>query len=129
LKQRLGDREVLPDELVPKGSMIDIVSGDGLGIVSLQSPNLIGLDEESARVAIVGSGLKVGEVVYQDDGQIVNYSTESNGELVTSRIEISPGAVYKQTPLAGNTLRLKASINLWIYRPDSINTRPTLLDE
>ena len=124
LKQQIDGREVLPDESIPKGSVIDIVSGDGLGIVSLQSPNLVGLDEVSATVAIIGSGLKVGEIVYQDSEKGV---TNSMGIRIPRDAE--PGSVIKQAPLAGTILRLESTIDLWVYRPDSINSRPTLLDE
>ena len=122
LKQQLDGREVLPDEPIPKGSTIDIVSGDGLGIVSLQSPNLVGLDAESAMVAIIGSGLKVGDVTHENE-KIVVFNEEEG------YTEINAGAVMKQSPSAGLTLRLGSVIDLWIYSPDSINTRPTLLDE
>ncbi len=129
LRQLHDGREVLPNELLPKGSVIDIVSGDGLGVVSLQSPNLVGLDEESATVAIIGSGLNVGEISYENDGSYVESVTKDDGSVVAVRKSASPGTVFKQDPVAGSNLRLKARINLWIYKPDSINTRPTLLDE
>ncbi len=129
LRQQLEGRDVLPNEMIPKGSVIDIVSGDGLGIVSLQSPNLIGLDEESASVAIIGSGLSIGEILYEDENTHVSYVTDDDGNVETITEEVAPGAVFKQSPLAGKTVRLKDRIDLWVYQPDSINTRPTLLDE
>lgn len=129
LKQKLDDREVLAGELIPKGSIIHIVSGDGLGIVSLQSPNLIELDAESAQIAIIGSGLGIGKVTYEVDGTYVIKSERNDGSIQSAVKTVSPGAVFKQTPPPGETVRLKELINIWVYRPDSINTRPTLLDE
>ena len=129
LKQELDGREVLPNEQVAKGSIIDIVSGDGLGVVSLQTPNLVGLDEESARIAIVGSGLNVGDVAYDKEGRVVIAVTNNDGSAGSVVKTIAPGAVYKQFPDPGKVVRLKEFISLWVYKPDSINTKPTLLDE
>lgn len=129
LKQKISGREVLANEMIPKGSVIDIVSGDGYGVVSLLSPNLIELDEEDAQIAIVGSGLQVGSVRYDTVGTYVVIETDEDGEDKEVTREVSPGAVFRQRPQPGTEMRLKQKVNIWIYQPDSINSRPSLLDE
>ncbi len=129
IDQKYRGRSIQPGDLVPKGSTIDIVAADGLGVVSLQSPNLIGLEEESAKVAIVGSGLKVGQVTYQKSGEYVITIDNEDGTEGTITNSVAPGEVVEQSPKAGESVRIDDVIDIWVYRPDSINTKRTLLDE
>lgn len=129
LKQKIDGREVLANEMVEKGSVVDIVSGNGLGIINLLSPNLTELDEIDAQIAIVGSGLEVGKVRYDKDGTYVIIETNDDGEEEEITKQVAPGAVFRQWPKPGTEMRLKQAIDIWIYRPDSINSRPSLLDE
>ena len=129
LEQRLGGRQVLEGERIPKGSIVDVVAGNGLGNQALNSPNLIQLDKESAEFAIVGSGLKIGEIKYEKEGMAVIKVEKSNGEIAYRKESVSPGAVFKQRPEPGTNMRLGQMVDLWIYSPDSLNTKPTLLDQ
>jgi len=129
LEQRLDGREVLEGERIPKGSTIDLVVGDGLGKQSLESPNLTGLDSESAQFAIVGSGLKIGEIMYEKEGVAVVEVEEEDGTVTYKNQVVSPGSVFKQKPKPGSNMRLGQMVDLWIYQPDSLNTNPTILDE
>lgn len=128
LDQKLDGREVLEGERIPKGSAIDLVVGDGLGNQMLESPNLIGLDKESAQFAIVGSGLKVGEVKHEKTGVAVVAVEQTNGTVKNQETQVSPGSVFKQQPVSGESMKLGQRVDLWIYSPDSLNTNPTLLD-
>lgn len=129
LEQRLGGRQVLEGERIPKGSIVDVVAGNGLGNQALNSPNLIQLDKESAEFAIVGSGLKIGEIKYEKEGMAVIKVEKSNGEIAYRKESVSPGAVFKQRPEPGTNMRLGQMVDLWVYSPDSLNTKPTLLDQ
>lgn len=129
LKQKIDGIEVEANEMVPKGSVVDIVSGNGFGVVTLLSPNLTELEEEDAQIAIVGSGLQVGSVSYDTEGSYVVIETNGDGEEKEVTKQVAPGAVFKQRPEPGTEMRLKQAIDIWIYRPDSINSRPSLLDE
>ena len=129
LEQRLDGRQVLEGERIPKGSIVDVVAGNGLGNQALNSPNLIHLDKESAEFAIVGSGLKIGEIKYEKEGMAVIKVEQSNGEIAYRKESVSPGAVFKQQPEPGTNMRLGQMVDLWIYSPDSLNTKPTLLDQ
>lgn len=127
-EQRIDGREVLEGEKIPKGSIIDLVAGNGLGNQSLSSPNLIGLDIESAQFAIVGSGLKIGEIKYEKEGKAV-IKVEQGDEVAYRKESVAPGTVFKQQPEVGAGMRLGQMVDLWIYSPDSLNNKPTLLDQ
>lgn len=129
LAQQIEGRDVLESEHIPKGSSIDLVAGDGLGNQVLKSPNLIGLDLESAQFAIVGSGLKVGDITHEKEGIAVVEVEEDDGTIKYVERPVSPGAVFKQRPTDGRRMRLGQMVDLWIYSPDSLNTSPTLLDQ
>lgn len=128
LEQRFQDEEIEEGDKITKGSVIDLVVGDGLGKQSLESPNLIGLDQESAELAIVGSGLKIGEIGYDQEG-IAVIEMEEGDSTYTVEEQVSPGAVFKQFPEPGKGMILKQSVNIWVYRPDSISNSTNLLDE
>jgi beta-lactam-binding protein with PASTA domain len=51
-------------ELIAKGSRIDLVLGDGVGITDVAVPNLLNLSLEEAVFVLKGSALNVGEVFY-----------------------------------------------------------------
>ena len=126
--QRVNGRDVLEGERIPKGSVIDLLAGDGLGNQSLNAPNLIGLDLESAQVAIVGSGLKIGQIVHEKEGVAVIEVVE-NEEIRYIKQKVSPGSVFKQDPKNGENMRLGQMVDLWIYSPDSLSSGPSLLDQ
>ena len=129
LDQKIDGRRVLEGERIPKGSSIDLVAGDGLGRVSLESPNLIFLDQESAEFAIIGSGLKIGDVTYEKTGMAVIEVEKEDGTIEYEQQEASPGAVFKQRPNPGINMRIGQEVDIWIYKPDSVNVNPTLLDQ
>ncbi|MBV6645295.1 MAG: PASTA domain-containing protein [Cyclobacteriaceae bacterium] len=129
LEQRYEGREILEGEMIPKGSVIDLVAGDGLGRQVLQSPNLTGLDLESAQFAIIGSGLTIGDITYEKEGVAVIEQENSDGETVYREEPVPPGTVFRQRPRRGTEIRLKSKVHIWVYRPDSISVAPTLLDQ
>jgi beta-lactam-binding protein with PASTA domain len=51
-------------ELIAKGSRIDLVLGDGIGITDVAVPNLLNLSLEEAVFVLKGSALNIGEVFY-----------------------------------------------------------------
>ena len=50
--------------MIPKGSNITVVLGDGRGNEDVEVPNLIGLSLSEARFALSGVGLSLGNVQY-----------------------------------------------------------------
>ena len=127
LAQKIDGKEIEAGTMIPKGSTVDLEIGDGRGNVNLESPNLIGLDEESAKFAIIGSGLEIGEITYQTDNLAI-IPSENEGEEPTEQ-QVSPGDVVKQRPLTGRQMRINQKIDLWIYKPDSTNLNPSILDQ
>jgi beta-lactam-binding protein with PASTA domain len=99
LEQHFSGKEIPEGTLIPKGSRIDLIVGDGLGNQVLTVPDVIGMDMEDAEVIIKGSGLKIGSKINESgDGQ-------------------PPGTVLRQTPSAGSTIRIGEVIDLWIVDP------------
>ncbi|WP_258105150.1 PASTA domain-containing protein [Marinoscillum sp. MHG1-6] len=129
LKQQIDGREVMEGEKIPKGSKIDLVAGDGLGQQQLSAPNLIGYDLESAQIAIIGSGLKVGEITRDKENVAVVTTVDSKGNAASYRTKVRPGCIYKQSPTKGEEMTLGQTMDLWVYSPDSIDLAPTILDE
>lgn len=66
LKQLFNDSLISPGDLLPKGSVIDLVLGDGFGNTSIEVPNLFGLTLEEAKWSLVASSLNLGAVIYDE---------------------------------------------------------------
>lgn len=52
-------------DVIPKGSRIDLVLGDGRGNEEVDIPNLIGLTKDEARFSLRGSMLILGQITYE----------------------------------------------------------------
>lgn len=120
---------IAPGTKIPKGSTIDLVLGNGLGNQTLESPNLVGQDEESAKIAILGSGLMVGNITYEKTGSAVIERMVETDSVVLEEIRVEPGSVSRQEPAPGRSVKLQQKIDLWIYKPDSVNLSPSILDQ
>jgi beta-lactam-binding protein with PASTA domain len=129
LRQEMNGREILAGEHIPKGSTIDLVLGDGYGNQALESPNLIGLEEESALLTITGSALKIGNIQYDTIGVAVIIETDNEGNKYQTKINVAPGEVYKQKPVSGEPMKIKQLVDIWIYKPDSLSANSSILDQ
>lgn len=98
LKQFVGGREVKPGEMVPKGALVDLHVGDGLGNTEFEMPSVVGMPVDEASVLLVGQGLQIGNIIY------VQGSDEPNG------------TVLKQRPFAevGAKIRVGELVDLWV---------------
>lgn len=67
LAQQYHGSEILPGNEVAKGSLIDLVLGDGLGNTMVSVPMLIGLTKTEALFVLKGSSLTIGSVNYDED--------------------------------------------------------------
>lgn len=89
---------IMVGERLPKGSVIDLIVGDGFGPADFVIGNVLGDDYESALHKLSGWNLHLGNV------------------------EIMPGAdttgmtpfVFKQYPLAGDSVRVGDPVDLWL---------------
>jgi beta-lactam-binding protein with PASTA domain len=82
--------------MIPKGSKIDLVVGDGIGKVIFEMPDAKGLEVEEAKILILGSNLKVGEIIYVDAPEEV------------------PGTVISQRPMPEVMIRVGHKVDLWV---------------
>lgn len=128
LEARINGRAVLEGEKIEKGSAIDLMVGNGFGNTQLQSPNLIGLDKEEAEFAIIGSGLKVGKVTTTDKSLAGFDALDSLGNPVLDFRPVAPGSVQQQYPPSKRNVRIGDRIDLWVYKPDSVRSSSTILD-
>ena len=87
-----------PGDEVPKGSVIDLVLGDGLGNRDVKVPMLLSLTYEEAIFALRASSLTVGAVIY--DGNIKDTLN---------------AVVYKQMPEASAEILLKQGQEVDLY--------------
>lgn len=108
LAQRYEGRDISPGTELPKGSVIDLRVGDGLGKQTFTMPNLVGLSEEDAKFNLAGQDLQTGSIIYVNDPE---------REL---------GSVLRHNPAAGQQVRVGQEIDLWVvgYNPGEGGATP-----
>lgn len=97
LKVKLGNRELMPGDEIPKGSKIIFVVGDGYADQKIDVPNVVGMEQDEADILLTGLGLTVGQII--------------------SEPSTAPaGSVIRQRPAAGseNKIRIGAPVDLWV---------------
>jgi len=72
LEALIGGNIVSKGQSVSKGSNINLVLGDGLGASEVDIPNLLGLDLSEAKMAILGSSLKLGIISFEGRADSIN---------------------------------------------------------
>lgn len=96
LKQLANEIEIAEDASIAKGSKIDLIVGDGLGNQEFDVPELTGKPLDEAELALQGSSLQLGTVIYEENA------------------ETPEGSVIKQKPLAGSKIRVGDVVDVWI---------------
>jgi len=91
-------KKIEAGQLVPKGSVIDLVVMDG-GSSSFDAPDYTGLNLEDAKVIIFGSNLNIGSITLVGD--------TTGGEAI----------VLKQKPEPYENIKVGDVVDLWIGRP------------
>lgn len=101
--------------LIPKGSKIDLVAANGLGR-PFSTPNFVGLPLEEAEVVIIGSGLRLGAIIYQDKAELEVLSTEdtTDGIPQIEIVEYELGEVIQQKPSSGKSVNVGQAVDLWV---------------
>lgn len=97
LKVKLGNRELMPGDEIPKGSKIVFVVGDGYADQKIDVPNVVGMEQDEADILLTGLGLTIGQII--------------------SEPSTAPaGSVIRQRPAAGseNKIRIGAPVDLWV---------------
>ena len=101
LEQRLKGNLIEPGDSIYQGSKVDLIVGDGLGNQMLEVPALLGMDFEDAEFTVIGSGLRLGSV------------------LNAAPVDTLPiGAVIRQVPTAGSSIRIGEDVDLWVIGYD-----------
>jgi beta-lactam-binding protein with PASTA domain len=101
LEQRSGGRLIEPGDSIYQGAKVDLIVGDGLGNQMLEVPALLGMDFEDAEFTVIGSGLRLGSV------------------LGAAPVDtLSAGAVIRQIPAAGSSIRIGEDVDLWVIGYD-----------
>jgi len=95
---------------IPKGAKINLVAANGLGRDIFPVPDLIGLSLEEAEFVLIGSGLKLGRVVYQESSEIVNLYDSAQAVVQ----KLPPGSIIKQKPDSERNARIGEFIHLWV---------------
>ncbi len=107
LEQLYKGQQIRPGTMIPQGSHIDLVIGDGLGNTELNVPDVVGMSYEEALAMLNGSGLTVtalweGDIsdsalaiVYDQTPQALNElgapSRIKEGDIIDIRIMQNPG--------------------------------------
>lgn len=72
LEAQFGGNLIMKGQSIPKGSSINLVLGDGLGASEVDIPNLLGLNLNEARMALLGSSLTLGKVGFEGTADTIN---------------------------------------------------------
>ena len=112
----INGREVSPKTKVPKGTVVVLVCGDGLGSSRISVPYLIGLRYEDAKFKLNGYSLNIGSVVVADG--------------VT---DTADAVIYKQVPEygEGKSIHMGEPIDLFLAKelPEHIKVDSALYDK
>ncbi|RYE11934.1 MAG: PASTA domain-containing protein [Sphingobacteriales bacterium] len=92
LEVRIGGRVITTGTKIPKGSLVDLVLGDGAGASEVDIPDLLNQDLDAARFAIKGAGLALGTVTYEgsinDSSNVIVVSQSPMPTDSTSKVSI-----------------------------------------
>lgn len=70
LEVSFGGQAIKPGDIIPKGSRIDMLLGDGRGNEDVEIPTLLGFTKDEAAFSLRGSNLKLGTITYE--GNIID---------------------------------------------------------
>jgi len=65
LEVSFGGSSLKPGDVIPKGSKIDLLLGDGRGNEDVEIPALLGFTKDEAAFSLRGSNLKLGTITYE----------------------------------------------------------------
>lgn len=110
LEQLYEGKNIEAGTFIPKGAKIDLVVGDGLGNTVLEVPDVTGMDLEEAEFIIVGSGLKVGSVLFQDP----SLSGQDAREVIENAAPGEKYVISRQNPNSEQKVRIGEEIDIWL---------------
>lgn len=107
LEQKFRGREIKPGALISRGSIINLVLGDGIGGEKIEVPSLIGLTKSEALFVLKGSSLNPGAVIY--DGTVSDSAA---------------AIIYKQFPLPSDSAKVNEGETIDMYLSQSSSKIP-----
>ncbi len=110
LEQRYNGQKITAGEMISKGTRIDLLVGDGLGNTLLEVPSLAGLEMEEAEVVIIGSGLKLGGILFRDPS-LSDRDPKDQAQQQQDRL-----VIVKQSPASGSNIRIGEEVDVWLDR-------------
>lgn len=87
LKQLVGKKEILAGTLIPKGTKVTLIVGNGTGNETVELPNLVGMPLEDATVYLSGLNLARGVIRYVPD------ATEEEGTIISQKPAFKSGEI------------------------------------
>jgi len=107
LEVSFGGQSIKPGDIIPKGSKIDMLLGDGRGSEDVEIPSLLGFTKDEAAFSLRGSNLKLGIITY--DGNITDTAN---------------AVVVLQSPMVSDTLskvKLGTPVNITLSNSKPVN--------
>jgi eukaryotic-like serine/threonine-protein kinase len=99
LEQKVAGNEIASDSLIPKGSIVDLVIGDGLGNQNFETPDFMGNTLDEVKFVITDGKLILDHINYiKQDTLPANMRNR----------------IYKQLPPAGSENSSGGRIEIWI---------------
>ena len=98
LEQRFRGRKIEPGTELPKGSVIDLIVGNGLGNQKLDMPEVLGMDEKEAEFLLGGYGLKINNINYIEVDSVPQ------------------GTILRQSPPAGSSSRVGDLVDIYVAK-------------
>ncbi len=96
LEQQFNGIAIEPGNMIPKGSMVDLVVGNGIGSAQIDIPNVVGKSFDEAELIIRGSSLEIGTVIYDD------------------KSDKPAGTILKQNPISYGKTMEGSFVDLWV---------------
>ena len=120
IKMYIKGDSIAYNDIITKGSTIDLDVGDGYGNQIFETPDLLGMTLEEGVFTIIGSGLRVGKIHYQDSGFVYLSTIDDEGNEIQEKITINTGKIFKQYPENSIKIKIGQKMNLWVVS-DSLN--------
>jgi len=89
LEATFGGQPIQPGDIIPVGSRINLVLGDGRGSEEVDIPQLTGLTVDEARFSLKGSNLSLGNILYEGD------ITDSANAVITKQYPMPVDSLTK----------------------------------
>lgn len=96
LEQQFNGSKIEPGSMISKGSMVDLVVGNGIGSAQIDIPNIVGKPFDEAELIIKGSNLEIGSIIYDD------------------KSDKPAGTVIKQNPTGDGKTLEGSFVDLWV---------------